>query len=350
MTERRVLFVDDEDHILAGLRDLFRKHRRVWRMAFVSGGEAALNELGGAPFDVIVSDMRMPGMDGAALLERVKNNHPTVARIVLSGHAEAEAIERVMPVANQFLPKPCDGETLRVTIERTAGLYKLIHDPRVADVVRHFTSSPAVCRAAARLAEATGFDAIAARGDELLNELGRVPAVAGSASGDASGDSRWQQVRTDAFVAARIARRLLTNPAQAQHAFTAAIVHDVGELVLAAAIPDRFKAAFDKARAASAPLHVGEQQLLGATHATVGAHLLDVWGLPFPIVEAVANHHAPSLVTEGRCDVLAVVHAATNLASADGECGLDLAFLARAGVAAELPRWRTVAEAERGAA
>jgi DNA-binding NtrC family response regulator len=91
VSKPKVLFVDDEPRILDGLRRSLRAKRGEWDMSFAPGGEPALEVLAGAPHDVIVSDMRMPGMDGAELLTRVSTLYPEVARVVLSGQAEAEA-------------------------------------------------------------------------------------------------------------------------------------------------------------------------------------------------------------------------------------------------------------------
>jgi len=113
-----VLFVDDEPRILEGLRRMLRGQRNEWDMAFAPGGEAALAMMGATTFDVIVSDMRMPEMDGAALLTQVRNLYPQVVRIVLSGHTELSTALRVVPVAHQFLAKPCDAGTLRVATLR----------------------------------------------------------------------------------------------------------------------------------------------------------------------------------------------------------------------------------------
>ena len=114
----RILFVDDDVDVLESLRDALRKDRQRWDLAFATGGDAALEELAQRPRNVVVSDMRMPGMDGAELLTRIKAQHPTVARLVLSGHAEQEAMERAMRVAQEFLSKPCQIAVLRATIER----------------------------------------------------------------------------------------------------------------------------------------------------------------------------------------------------------------------------------------
>src|SRR5678816_1149827 len=77
------------------------------------------------PADVVITDMRMPGMDGAELLRHIQRDFPAAARIVLSGQAERESIMRALPVTHQFLHKPCDGDTLRAVIEQTHALHKL---------------------------------------------------------------------------------------------------------------------------------------------------------------------------------------------------------------------------------
>jgi len=115
---KRVLFVDDEPEVLEGLRTLLHKERRKWDLAFVGGGAAALAEMKTTPFDVVVSDVRMPGIDGVELLRRVKDDYPSTGRIVLSGHTDPESMRKLSPIANRFLTKPCDSDTLRSAIQR----------------------------------------------------------------------------------------------------------------------------------------------------------------------------------------------------------------------------------------
>jgi YesN/AraC family two-component response regulator len=80
----RILFVDDEPNVLAGLKRMLYSLRNEWDMTFVSSGAEALQCLSESPFDVLVTDVRMPGMNGVELLEQVVNLHPGVIRIVLS--------------------------------------------------------------------------------------------------------------------------------------------------------------------------------------------------------------------------------------------------------------------------
>ncbi|HTE06003.1 MAG TPA: response regulator, partial [Planctomycetota bacterium] len=118
---KRILFVDDEQRVLSGLRRQLHSRRAVWEMQFVDGGPAALAELAraagaGTPYDAIVSDMRMPGMDGAQLLARVSTEFPHVGRLVLSGHADPDRMQLARSCAHRYLQKPCPPETLEAEI------------------------------------------------------------------------------------------------------------------------------------------------------------------------------------------------------------------------------------------
>ncbi len=114
---RRVLFVDDEPMVLKSLETLLRPQRRRWEMVFVTSAAAAVKSLQQQPFDVVVSDMRMPGVDGAELLERVAREWPRAGRIVLTGYADEPSIERVSRVAHLRLDKPCASDALCGAIE-----------------------------------------------------------------------------------------------------------------------------------------------------------------------------------------------------------------------------------------
>ena len=144
MTSLHVLFVDDEQAILDGLRNSLRKERKRWEMTFALGGQQALDAMKQTPADVVITDMRMPGMDGAELLRHIQRDFPAAARIVLSGQAEREAIMRALPVTHQFLHKPCDGDTLRAVIEQTHALHKLMQNPALTALVGKLERIPAV--------------------------------------------------------------------------------------------------------------------------------------------------------------------------------------------------------------
>ncbi len=116
-TKKRILFVDDDPSLLAGLQNVLHRDRKRWDMTFALGGEAALEHLGTARFDVVVSDMRMPVVDGAAVLAIVKRRSPDTIRVMLSG-SDCEAVAQDV---DELLVKPCSALTLRATIERLLG-------------------------------------------------------------------------------------------------------------------------------------------------------------------------------------------------------------------------------------
>jgi DNA-binding NtrC family response regulator len=120
--KKRILFVDDEPNILGGLRRMLRSQQHEWTTEFAEGGLQALAILDREVFDVVVSDMRMPGMTGAQLLEEVRQRFPHVVRIILTGECDKESGLRALRVAHQMLHKPCDTEILKAVIAGTTAL------------------------------------------------------------------------------------------------------------------------------------------------------------------------------------------------------------------------------------
>ena len=150
----RILFVDDEPRILDGLQALLRRYRKKWDMHFACGGQAGLDALATAPFDVVVSDIRMPHMDGAEFLTRVQAQYPGVVRIVLSGQTEPHVSKRLVNIAHQFLAKPCDAEKLCEVIEGTMAIRGLLHHPELRELTNslgHLPSAPLTYQRVVRL-------------------------------------------------------------------------------------------------------------------------------------------------------------------------------------------------------
>ena len=116
MTTYSILFVDDERNVLQGLRRSLRSMRKEWNMAFAYSGKDALDILQETPVDVIVSDMRMPEMDGAQLLEQACAEYPNTVRFVLSGQADRDTTYRAIGPSHQFFSKPCDIDALIAAI------------------------------------------------------------------------------------------------------------------------------------------------------------------------------------------------------------------------------------------
>src|SRR6478609_5248404 len=122
----QILLVDDDRNILSGYR---RNLRGEFLIDTAQGGQEALELLEKkGPYALVISDMRMPGMDGIAFLSKLKAMSPDTVRVMLTGNADTEtAIEAINEGSIfRFLNKPCSKEILAKTI--TAGLvqYRLV--------------------------------------------------------------------------------------------------------------------------------------------------------------------------------------------------------------------------------
>jgi HD-like signal output (HDOD) protein len=390
---KRILFVDDDQYVLDALRNILRKQRHEWDMVFALGGSAALEEMAKTPFDVVVSDMRMSGMDGATLLGQVRNEFPGTARIVLSGHAEHEAVMRALPVMHQFLNKPCSTEALRGVIARTCALQELLHADAIRGLVGKLERLPSPPTIYMQLTQALsdpnansnqiaaiveGDPAMSAKLLQLVNSayfglaqratsihqavtylgINTLKALAlsahvfGTIEGQSVNGLQLDELQKASFATATIAKQLVQDRKRVDDAFTAGIVRDIGRIVIAVSLPERFREIEENAQATARPVQIVEQELLGASHAEIGAYLLGVWGVPFSITETVAYHHTPSAIAAGSYDVLAAVHVAGAFvegARADDLTRLDPAhfdvpFLERTGWLAELPKWQATAD------
>ena len=392
---KRILFVDDEPKILEGLQRMLRPQRSEWEMAFAAGGEAALSMLETSPFDVIVSDMRMPGMDGAALLHLVREKYPSVLRIILSGYTELEAAFRTVPVAHQFLLKPCEQNALRNAISRATSLVDVINSKMLVSMVGSMQDLPSLPRTYAALRAAlsdpnTSLERVAAIVEQDVAISAKVLQLVNSAFFGVTRDitsirtaisylgintlqslvlsvevfrSFQSQKKIPGFsfddlqahcqLTARIIGSLPGLKAIAGAVVVAGLLHDVGKLVLVERTPEHFARAVVGARQEKRPLFEVEEQLMGVSHAEVGAYLLSLWGIPYVIVEAVAHHHHPERVPHDKLDVLSGVYFANWLAhERSGEppegalayAPLNQDLVATLGVADEIPGWLALAE------
>jgi CheY-like chemotaxis protein len=140
--ERRVLFVDDEPNVLSALQRMLRPLRGECLPYFATSGVQALDLLAAMPFDIVVTDMRMSGLDGAALLDEVSALQPRAARFVLSGQADSKALLRVVGLAHQYLAKPCDPEKLKSTLRRVLALRAMRINEAVASSITRLRALP----------------------------------------------------------------------------------------------------------------------------------------------------------------------------------------------------------------
>ena len=354
----RVMFVDDEPRVLHGLRRMLRPLRDEWEMRFVGRSDEALRIIEEQSFDVIVSDMRMPHMDGAALLSEVESRRPSMIRIILSGQSEREMVLRSVGPAHQYLAKPCDSETIRSTITRAHGLRTVLSSEALVSLVSRLESVPALpsmyqelvaeLRSPQGSLEKVGtiiardlgmsakvlqlvssaFFGVRQRvtsphraavmlGAETIRALVLSAGVFTQFEGASPPGMSLNRLRSHSVTVGSFARHICRlqgcDKATTEDALIAGLLHDLGKLVLAANLPDDYQQVRRVVAQRQIPLSEAEQEVFGGTHAEVGAYLLGLWGLSDPVVESIAYHHRPGERTADGFTALTAVHVADAL-------------------------------------
>jgi len=384
---KRILFVDDESKVLQGLRRMLRSLRREWDMEFAEGGPEALDRLAASPFDVVVTDMRMPGMDGAQLLDEVMKLYPATVRIILSGQCERQAVLKCVRPAHQFLTKPCDSEILKSTVARACSLRNRLIDERHKCMVSRVTSVPSHPSVYAelvaelespqpsmqRIAEIVSRDVgMAAKALQLVSSsfLGAPQRTSAPAravhllgldtikplvlSTEAfvpfdidAGEGRWFERLVDHSLTVGTAARGIAEAETKDavligDALLAGFLHEVGILALAHLFPGHGER---QRPSETANMRIDE------THADAGAYLMALWGLPDPIVTAIALQHFPSRSSDQSFTPLTALHVANAVLDDPASDApqvsrpMDVDYLKRIGCFGRLDRWRDICEA-----
>lgn len=337
--KKKILFVDDEPNILSGLQRMLRSQRNEWDMSFAGSGKEALDVLEQEPFDAIITDMRMPGMDGAQLLDEVKQKHPEMVRFVLSGHSDRELVMRSVGPSHQYLSKPCEPDILISTLADAFALRELLASDALRSLVSGMTSLPSLPTIYRSLVEALQSEdtsvkevgsiieqdpAMTAKLLQLVNSayfgLSRhiaSPAEAASFLGmdvikglvmsqgvfsqfdeatvkALSLDKQRQHSLLVSSFARKIAKSEDAGMKVVDQTFLGGLLHDIGTLVLAANVPEDYIRACELAKSEQIPVWQAEKQIFGTSHAEVGAYMLGLWGIDDVVVASVAYHHDPS--------------------------------------------------------
>ncbi len=393
---RRILFVDDDELILRSIERVLKRHAQEagWDLHFVSNGEAALQRLAEQAFDVVLVDSHMPRMSGSTLLRRVQESHPGLVRILLTGHTGLDVLRTALPLAHQFLAKPCDAQLLKATLENACGVRAILNRPELRQMAGGSNELPSAPRTYVEIMNALGNPnssardvaeiverdiVISARALQLVSSgfygLPRQVASIGAAvaflgvevikaivlSVEVSKmfplsqgipDFSIDALQKRSLVAAQLAKRFLGHEPGGDTLLMAGMLQDVGQLIFAARAPQLFSIALSTSSRSKRPLYEAELELFGSTHAEVGGYLLGLWGLPPKIVETVAHHLEP--VPGARTfDTTAALYLA-NLLSVDadvpaldeppkGAVAIDLGYLRALGVAHRLEDWRKIA-------
>lgn len=383
---KRILFVDDKPDMFGPLQEALGGPGGSWQVQFAAGGEAALATLAQDSVDVVVVEEQMSPMDGVMLLTRIRDQHPTAIRMILSATTRPGL---ATIVSHRLLSKPANVEELSVLIRRSSALHErtgevegfrktmaataLPSRPGVYMELNQVLSDPdwqphqvsavlerdvAMSAKVLQLANSALFgltstvtsvrDAVMYLGVDTIRSLALTAEAFGKVAPRGNPEFSLDDFQAHAMLVARITASILPAGRTQQEAVTAALLHDIGKLVLISDGDRRWAQLNDQARERRVPVYVVEREADGVTHAQIGAHLLSLWGLPDGIVEAVAHHHDPSEVDGLAFDGVAAVHIANALAnelvpldeSEPPAAGLDLDLLDRLGLRPRLDLWR----------
>ncbi len=357
MLPRHVLFVDDEPKALQELEPSLQKGHRLWQMHFVQSGSEALETLAQKPFDVVVSDMLMPEMNGAQLMSEIQTRYPQMMRLAFSSDSDNEAALRLSCPPHQCLSKPLNPLSLRHIIDRTLSLKELLASEKFTHLISKVQSMPGLPFLYTELlGELQKFEPSMTRVSEIIGRdmgmTGQILHVVNSVfyslarkitdPGDAamylgletlkslvltnqlfsqfphkpiqtfSLETLWQHCWNVGTFTKQIGAVERLSHDTMDACFTAALLHDIGKLILICHLPNEYQEIVSQARQRRLPTWKVEQEMLGATHAEVGAYLLSLWGLPHPIVDGVAFHHCPSRCTSTNNPLVTIIHAANS--------------------------------------
>jgi len=331
----KILFLDDDEMILDGFRRMLRYLQPDWELTFHKSGLDALKDLETVPFDLLVTDLRMPAMDGFTFLRKARELRPDVPRIVLSAFLSMENIYKVIPHAQRFLSKPTRLEILASTINRLVS----IRTQAKPDSVSRILFGAGILRTSATTmnpvpgagngsngerkfledtlmhnpawtAESLRFGLFtqgASAGDsvllyEMLLSMGsqgakalagvKIPGIFAGGDDETLGATALaRHCAGTGLLAAEWIKKRAGSQALAWKAQLAGLMHDIGKLVLMSSDPDRYRKVLALHKDQGKPLAEAEAAIFEVPHPVIGANILSVWGVPDDITIAVRDHH-----------------------------------------------------------
>jgi HD-like signal output (HDOD) protein len=355
---KKILFVDDEPAVLDGLQDSLRKHRRRWDMTFACGGEAAISELSKKDYDVVVSDVRMPGVNGVEVLQFAKDKYPQAIRIALTGFADEKSTLKLTTLAQRYLTKPCAIDDLDEAITRDSGLIDAFDNPvvqalagsagrlpasantqqvlldrlnstdgSIEDIAIVIEEDMALTAKILQLANSSFFrrqasvvsarHAVSYLGVDVIRSLVLAEQLFERSQSIPKMDYfDIDALRKHSLLTSTIAREISPTSEIASVAMTAGLLHDVGKIIIALEKPELIASLVNVE--SGAPYEwvdaQTERSIVGCTHAEVGGYFLNLWGVPSSVVEAVTFHDDPAAIVTREFDALGVVHVSNYLA------------------------------------
>ncbi len=393
MIPYKLLFVDPDTNALDAYKRLLKALRPTWSASYAANGREAIQIMRKLKPDAMITELNMTIENDADLLKAVQKFYPDVIRIVLSSEsdAQAETILRATQSAHRFLAKPCKGETLLANIEQAAELRKILNRRELREIISgmpYLPSLPQLYHDLLRAMESP-LVSIAELGDIIARDVSMTTRVLHLVNSAFFGlprqvsnpreaaamlglnvlkslilyvklffaapdskfpgfslDDMWAHSSLTARLSREIARDLGGNSRIQEDAFLAGMLHDVGKLLLLEQ-PKYFNTVTWK-QSENNDLTFADAEYLeySTSHAEIGGYLLGLWGLPDPVVEAVACHHRPTQISGETSRVLAATYLANAMLcrEAGDEIKFDETLLSQGKIKNMLPAWSNQAK------
>jgi putative nucleotidyltransferase with HDIG domain len=390
---KTILFVDEEQFVRKALKRSFRNMRDEWNMIFACNPDEALTALESNSCDVVIAETVFSSNDGLDFLRTVRREHPGSVRIILSGYADQNVVLESVNIAHQYLAKPCEDETLKATIIRAFLMKDLLDDDALKQVVSRIDALPSVPALYLELVdELKSEDASIERiGNIIAKDIGLTTKILKLVNSSYFGlrqhvsnpsravsllgidlikatvltagtmekfrhlkfpgfsiEHMWEHAMQTAAFAKIIANEAELPRKDADSAFMSAMLHDIGKLLIAAHLPDTFSDILAHVRRQACTMAEAEGEIIGTNHAAVGAYLLGLWGLPDPMIDAVAYHHNPDRNPAAGINATIIIYIANAFAHAGSHLndmdqaieGLDKDLLETCALLPSLQSWR----------
>ncbi|OGO85570.1 MAG: signal transduction protein [Clostridiales bacterium GWD2_32_59] len=331
---KKILFVDDEEQILKSVIRLFRMTE--YDVVTASDGEAALEILKTEHIDLIITDMRMPFMDGYELLAKVKELFPNIIRVILSGYTDEKLIFKAIQrnIAKLYVFKPWKNEKLLNIVEQIfetenainnsnllahinnieelptidANYQRIIsliqNDADIEDITHEIEKDQAIALKVLHIANSAYYgvktgsikQAVSYLGYQNINNLilstSVIDALSNNGLSKTDSDILWKHAFiTNKLVNFIYSAFLCKNLRESSN--TAGLLHDIGKVILFKYFGEKYDSLYIKSKKENLNIFELEKDVLGITHEEVGGYLLKWWELPYSIVEAAFFHHRP---------------------------------------------------------
>jgi len=328
-----ILFVDDDVNILNGFKRVFSCIKNDWNFVYINNGIEALTFLENNKVDIIISDMRMPYMDGFELLNLVKLKYPHILRIILTGFSEKEVSMKISFCTHQFLVKPCDPNLIKKTIQRMLFLKDILNNEELMKTLNSVNQLPSLPELYIEIEKEMGleFPSIKRISDIVGKDISMTAKLLQIVNSVVTGiqnkvtsisvainilgieslktlilfEKIFSTVKTipiikpcldNLWIHSINTAAILKNYTDYQEnyytkdeLFIAGLLHDIGKIVvlqLPEFIPDLTSILSKK----DTDIKNIDYTYNGITHAQIGAYLLGIWGFTESVVDAVHYH------------------------------------------------------------